>query len=104
MRGEALERLRAATHVLNTIPPVADMDRDPVLVFHRDDLFREGSPLRWAGYLSTTGVYGDHGGAWVDENRCLTFHRHHIHSIIRLASGSGGGGGNCSINIPYRGQ
>ena len=29
-------------------------------------LEREG--LRWVGYLSTTGVYGDHGGAWVDES------------------------------------
>src|SRR5690606_13993832 len=34
---------------------------------HGEDLARlEG--LRWAGYLSTTGVYGDHGGAWVDED------------------------------------
>ena len=24
--------------------------------------------LRWIGYLSTIGVYGDHGGAWIDES------------------------------------
>jgi nucleoside-diphosphate-sugar epimerase len=37
-----------------------------VLAAHRAAI--TGSPnLRWAGYLSTTGVYGDRGGAWVDE-------------------------------------
>ena len=30
------------------------------------------SPARWLGYLSTTGVYGDHGGGWVDETTPLT--------------------------------
>ena len=29
----------------------------------------EAAPaLRWIGYLSTIGVYGDHGGAWIDED------------------------------------
>ncbi len=28
--------------------------------------------LRWIGYLSTTAVYGDHGGGWVDETTPLT--------------------------------
>ena len=45
--------------------PVAD-GRDPVL-----DLYGQAialSPLDWIGYLSSTGVYGDAGGAWVDES------------------------------------
>jgi nucleoside-diphosphate-sugar epimerase len=33
----------------------------------RDD----GGPLRWVGYLSSTGVYGDHDGGWVDESSQL---------------------------------
>ena len=51
-----------ASHVLCTIAP--GTAGDPAL--------RLGAPLlrqaRWLGYLSTTGVYGDHGGGWVDED------------------------------------
>jgi len=36
---------------------------------------RGRSDLRWVGYLSTTGVYGDHAGDWVDEDHALTTHR-----------------------------
>jgi nucleoside-diphosphate-sugar epimerase len=51
-----------ATHLLISAPP--GEDGDPVLNAIR------GMPapnLVWIGYLSTTGVYGDHGGAWVTE-------------------------------------
>ncbi|OWK28950.1 NAD(P)-dependent oxidoreductase [Sphingomonas mucosissima] len=51
--------LAAATHVLSSVPPDGD---DPVLARYADAL--DG---RWLGYLSSTGVYGDAGGAWVDE-------------------------------------
>jgi len=51
----------AATHIVSTIPP--DADGDPVLTHYADDL---GG--RWLGYLSSTGVYGDACGAWVDES------------------------------------
>ncbi|MEM6637035.1 MAG: SDR family oxidoreductase [Pseudomonadota bacterium] len=40
---------------------------DPVLATLRDEISAIAPRLRWVGYLSTTGVYGDHGGAWVDE-------------------------------------
>ena len=52
--------LAAATHVLSSVPP--DDAGDPVLA-------RYGAALagKWLGYLSSTGVYGDTGGAWVDE-------------------------------------
>lgn len=53
--------LASATHVLSSVPP-AEIG-DPVLD-------RYGDALRnpWLGYLSSTGVYGDTGGAWVDES------------------------------------
>ena len=56
--------IAAATHVLVTAPP--DEDGDPVLRVYGDALAATGG-LRWVGYLSTTGVYGDRGGGWVDE-------------------------------------
>jgi nucleoside-diphosphate-sugar epimerase len=56
--------LAGITHVLVTIPPDAN-GQDPVLE-HLGTQLAE-LPLQWLGYLSTTGVYGDTGGAWVDE-------------------------------------
>ena len=57
--------LADATHVLLSIPPEAD--GDPALDRHGADIAAiEG--LEWIGYLSTTGVYGDTCGAWVDES------------------------------------
>jgi nucleoside-diphosphate-sugar epimerase len=53
--------LAAATHILSSVPPVDG--RDPVLDRYGDAL----PAIRWIGYLSSTGVYGDVGGAWVDE-------------------------------------
>lgn len=62
---QAEENLSLASHVLVSIPP--DSQGDPVLRHHGDDIaIRNGNP-QWIGYLSTTGVYGDHDGAWVDE-------------------------------------
>jgi nucleoside-diphosphate-sugar epimerase len=60
--------LAAATHVLSSVPP-AD-DRDPVLEAYGDLLGRQ-----WLGYLSSTGVYGDAGGAWVDESAAVAGRR-----------------------------
>ncbi|MBK5910351.1 NAD(P)-dependent oxidoreductase [Rhodothalassium salexigens] len=56
------------THVLTSIPP--GDGPEPVLAHHRADIVRLAP--RWIGYLSTTGVYGDHGGDWVDEDTPLT--------------------------------
>lgn len=47
-------------------------DGDPVLNAVEDDIARAAPHVRWLGYLSTTGVYGDHGGDWVDEDTPLT--------------------------------
>lgn len=51
-----------ATHILSSVPPGED---DPVLTAYGDALARTNA---WLGYLSSTGVYGDTGGAWVDES------------------------------------
>src|SRR5690606_15025746 len=40
---------------------------DPVLRVARETILSGMPKLRWIGYLSTVGVYGDHFGAWVDE-------------------------------------
>ena len=54
--------LAAATHVLCTIAP--GTTGDPALATSADRLGR----ATWLGYLSTTGVYGDRAGGWVDED------------------------------------
>ena len=55
--------IASATHILSSVPP--DGDGDPVLRLHADRL--RAAPATWLGYLSSTGVYGDTQGAWVDE-------------------------------------
>lgn len=58
--------LAGVTHILSSVPPRDG--HDPVLAAHGADL---PPGLAWAGYLSTTGVYGDADGAWVDEDSPL---------------------------------
>ena len=53
-----------AQAILVSIPP--DEHGDPVLARFRDAI-AAAPRLRWLGYLSTIGVYGDHAGAWIDE-------------------------------------
>ncbi len=60
--------LAEATHVLSSIAP--DEAGDPVIAAEGEAL-RAAGP-QWVGYLSTTGVYGDHAGGWVDEETPLT--------------------------------
>jgi nucleoside-diphosphate-sugar epimerase len=57
--------IASATHILSSVPPVSDAGEDPVLAAHATALAR--APALWVGYLSSTGVYGDTQGAWVDE-------------------------------------
>lgn len=60
--------LAGATHLLLSVPP--DQSGDAVLRWHRADiaeLMKATPRLAWAGYLSTTGVYGDRAGGWVSE-------------------------------------
>ena len=56
--------LERATHLLTSVSPG---QADPVLAAHGDQISR-ARHLRWVGYLSTVGVYGDQQGGWVDED------------------------------------
>jgi len=62
------EALRRVTHILVSVPP--DAAGDPVLPLHGHYL-AAAPGLSWLGYLSTTGVYGNRGGGWVDETTPL---------------------------------
>lgn len=67
--GAALAPLLArATHLLASVAP--DAAGDPILAAHGPEI--AAARLEWVGYLSTTGVYGDHQGGWVDEATPLT--------------------------------
>ncbi|HBM72427.1 MAG TPA: NAD(P)-dependent oxidoreductase, partial [Erythrobacter sp.] len=59
-RTAVAQAVDAATHVLSSVPP--SEGSDPVL-----DRYGDLIGDRWLGYLSSTGVYGDAQGAWVDE-------------------------------------
>ncbi len=78
------EAWEGVAHVLSSVPPVLPRGTahrpaspsalaeegaciDPVLAALGGQLRARASMLEWVGYLSTVGVYGDHGGAWVDE-------------------------------------
>ena len=75
-----LDDLRAATHVLVSIPPRGG---DPVLA-HFSEAIGAAPDLKWIGYLSTVGVYGNYAGAWVSE--ATTPHPQQDRSIERLAT------------------
>jgi nucleoside-diphosphate-sugar epimerase len=61
--------LAGASHILSSVAP--DEFGDPVLAGYGAALAQQRR-LAWLGYLSTTGVYGDRAGGWVDENSALT--------------------------------
>lgn len=62
--GAVRTAIAAADHILSSVPPQGDAD--PVLARYGEALAL--APAQWVGYLSSTGVYGDTGGAWVDES------------------------------------
>jgi len=57
--------VRAATHVVSSVAP--DAGGDPVLARY-GSVIAASPGIRWIGYLSSTVVYGDRGGGWVDED------------------------------------
>lgn len=61
-RARLIAEIATATHILSSVPP--EGDADPVLAGYGAEL---ATASAWLGYLSSTGVYGDAGGAWVDE-------------------------------------
>ncbi len=62
-RDAVMAELAHASHVLSSVPPDRESGLDPVLNTYGRDFGRA-----WYGYLSSTGVYGDAAGAWVDES------------------------------------
>lgn len=64
LTGEIGEALGKTTHLVISVAP--EEAGDPVLNAAREAIARLPA-LEWIGYLSTVGVYGDHGGGWVDE-------------------------------------
>ena len=64
------DALADATHILLSAAP--SEDGDPVLRLLGDNIRKNASQYKWVGYLSTTAVYGDRDGGWVDENSDLS--------------------------------
>jgi nucleoside-diphosphate-sugar epimerase len=62
--SDAAQALLQSTHLLHSVPPQAEGD---TMLAPVAQLLRGPHRLEWIGYLSTTGVYGDRGGGWVDE-------------------------------------
>lgn len=62
------DALRQATHLVQSISPAREGDAFLKL---SEDLSSAAPNLRWIGYLSTVGVYGDRKGEWVDEDAVL---------------------------------
>jgi nucleoside-diphosphate-sugar epimerase len=89
MRIDDVRAVRAAlevsSHVLSSVPPVDSLaaPHDPVLSAYGPALAEFGG--RWIGYLSSTGVYGDTQGAWVDEASPIGLGRRNARSLADLA-------------------
>jgi nucleoside-diphosphate-sugar epimerase len=66
--AELSDQLARATHVVMSAAP--GEAGDALLRWHGADL-ASAPHLRWIGYLSTVGVYGDHQGSWIDEDTAV---------------------------------
>jgi nucleoside-diphosphate-sugar epimerase len=79
---DVAQALRATTHLVVSVGP--DETGDPVLRAAGETIHASMPDLRWIGYLSTVGVYGDHDGEWVDEESdCRPVSKR---SVARLAA------------------
>lgn len=77
--------LDGISHILSSVPP--DAAGDAVIDQHGGDIAALSGSLKWAGYLSTTGVYGDRGGELVNESSEL--HPSTIRGERRVSAESG---------------
>jgi nucleoside-diphosphate-sugar epimerase len=73
--------IEQATHILITIPPINNTS-DVVMEKYAALIKKQASKLKWIGYLSSTGVYGNHKGRWVNEQTPCQPHTQT--AIIRL--------------------
>jgi len=77
---DLLASLKQATHLVVSIAP--DDGGDPAYALLAGNVASLAPHLRWIGYLSTVGVYGDHDGDWVDEqSECRPVSRR---SVLRV--------------------
>ena len=67
---EIAASIKDASHILVSIPPDNNGD-DPAFSLIKTQLLDSKSTLKWLGYLSSTSVYGDHNGRWVNEDSIL---------------------------------
>ena len=67
--ASSLQIAADVTHLLISAPP--GEHGDPVLQWFQAQLQELSKSLKWLGYLSTMGVYGDRRGEWVDEDSPL---------------------------------
>jgi len=68
-----LRAARQCTHLFVTIPPMADSEKNDQTVSVFRSVVKAFPKASWIGVLSTTGVYGNHNGAWVtEESACLS--------------------------------
>jgi nucleoside-diphosphate-sugar epimerase len=82
---EISEALKTTTHLVISVAP--EEAGDPVLNALHDTIAADMPALAWIGYLSTVGVYGDHGGGWVDETaECRPVSKR---SVMRVAAERG---------------
>jgi nucleoside-diphosphate-sugar epimerase len=79
-RDAVINALGQATHVLSSVPP--GQGGDPVLNAYGARL---GASGQWLGYLSSTGVYGDTAGGWVDETAPTGTGRRNVRTEADLA-------------------
>ena len=79
-RARVTAAIGAAEAVLSSIPPEGELD--PALAAYGELL---AATRGWLGYLSSTGVYGDTGGAWVDESAPTGSGRRHARSAADAA-------------------
>ncbi|WP_165216013.1 SDR family oxidoreductase [Affinirhizobium pseudoryzae] len=90
------QEMAEVTHLVQSIAPGAE--GDSLLTLSKGDLRALFPRLEWAAYLSTVGVYGDHGGAWVtEETPCRPVSQR---SVERVAAEEGWQGAAEAAGIP----
>lgn len=77
--------LDGISHVVVSVPP--GKTGDPVLKLHGSHLAERAGQLKWLAYLSTTGVYGDRQGGWVDETSSLVPSTSRGHARLQAEAG-----------------
>jgi len=94
--AKAASALAQADALLVSIPPPGEEDLLSVVI--SQVITKNKRRLRWIGYLSTIGVYGDHGGAWIDETTLCR--PSNARSRVRLAAEASFERLGSQVNIP----